>query len=67
MPDGRIRGWIGEQSFELAEGHEKYIRDLVETQLFCGTYRAHIQNGDSSTHARVCAKEAVKAFREMQS
>lgn len=66
MSEDRIRGWIGEQSFELASGHEKHLTAFVEAQIFSSAYRTHIQTQASPPHAREMAKFAVETWREIQ-
>jgi hypothetical protein len=60
----KIRGYIGEQSFELTEGYQQIIDRLAEAQVFSSTYRTEIERGTNSMTARVEARTAVESFRE---
>ena len=66
MTEPRIRGWFGEQSFELAEGHTRHLTAFVEAQLFASVYHTHLEKSQSPPHAREMAQNAVKSFREIQ-
>jgi hypothetical protein len=65
VKEQRIRGWVGEQSFELAEGHEKHIKSFIDAQVFSAAYRLHIERNNSAPDARLSAKLAVQSFREI--
>lgn len=65
MKEDRIRGWIGEQSFELAQGHTKHIAAFVEAQVFSAVYRIHKDQLNSSPDAREAARLAVLEFRKL--
>jgi hypothetical protein len=61
----KIRGFLGEQSFEITEGKELLER-LAEAKVFGDVYQAETQRGDSGTfamEARERARLAVKVFR----
>ncbi len=64
MPERkRIRGWIGEQSFEITEGFEHLDR-VAEAMVFSAAYRTHMKHNFSAPAARDGASNAVKSFRE---
>jgi hypothetical protein len=62
----KVRGWIGEQSFELAEGHGQIVERLAEAQVFVGALRAAVDKGYSLPDARTFAQKSLEVFRETQ-
>lgn len=61
----RIRGYLGEQSFEITEG-QHHLTALVEAQIYVGVYRAERALSMSIPDSRVMARLALQDFRETQ-
>jgi hypothetical protein len=59
----RLRGWIGEQSFELAENYEQIVERYCESQVYSSVYRTEIERKQTAEQARIAAHHAVIAFR----
>ena len=57
-----IRGFLGEESFEIRDG-DKIIERLCEAHVFSATMRTAMKFNRSTPDARVVAQEAVRAFR----
>jgi hypothetical protein len=62
----RIRGFFGEQSFEITEGHA-LLQMFGEAQVYSATYREERAKEHTPETARSLAFLAVKSFRETQS
>lgn len=58
----KIRGFIGEQSFEITDG-SKHLERLCEAYVFGAAYRAEREAKSFAIEARDAAMSAVEAFR----
>ena len=65
MENNRLRGWIGEQSFEIQEG-VKHLRIFAEAQVFSAAYRTEREAGAVAMEARERASIAVKTFQRQR-
>lgn len=64
----RIRGYLGEQSFEITEGFE-HLEGIAEALVFGAVYRTERDQESFRAEpyeARQRAMEAAKAFRLMR-
>jgi hypothetical protein len=59
----KIRGYLGEQSFEIADG-DAIVDRYCEAMVFSSAYRVALKLKRSTPDARLTAREAVLAFRE---
>ena len=59
----RIRGWIGEQSFEIAEGFE-YLDRISEAMVYSSVYRTEREGGATADYAARTAQLAVESFKK---
>jgi hypothetical protein len=64
----RIRGYLGERSFEITEGFE-HLEMIAEAMVFSSVYRTERKLGASGTTipaARDAAFNATRAFQELR-
>lgn len=62
----RVRGFLGEQSFEITEGWTLMMDAVAVAMVFNSTYRTERENNTSAPEARDRAAIAVKKFQKAQ-
>lgn len=60
----RVRGFLGEQSFELTEGWSLLMESVAEAMVYNSTYRSERQKDAPARVARMNARDAVRSFKK---
>jgi hypothetical protein len=59
----KVRGFLGEQSFEITEGWTLMMEAVAEAMVYNSIYRSEREKGEPARIARMNARDAVRSFR----